>query len=122
MNDRVHLRLRYADAVLTGNDITGVWPRCTAWLIRLALEHAMNQLWTASHPEMAQCPMRAQLLTLGAVVDTDTQHRVSELWRTLSRAGHHHHYELSPTTAELRRWLAEARILVTRLENAAGSP
>ena len=118
MNDGSELRLQYANSLVAGSALVGLWPRCTAWLIRLALEHALNDLWAASHPEIAGCPMRVQLLTLGVAVDAYTQHRISELWGTLSRAGHHHHYELSPTIAELRGWLIEARTLVTRLQKA----
>ncbi|MGH4015687.1 MAG: hypothetical protein ACRDSL_17540 [Pseudonocardiaceae bacterium] len=102
MNSIARRRLDYADALLTGSELAGLWPRCTTWLIRLALEHALNQLWAATHPAIADCTRRAQLLALGAVVDADTQHRVHESWTTLSRAGHHHHYELAPTAAELQ--------------------
>ncbi|MFY9806778.1 MAG: hypothetical protein WAK86_05870 [Pseudonocardiaceae bacterium] len=119
MNAGARLRLDHAERLLTGADLAGVWPRCTAWLLRLALEHALAHLWMSRYPEVNSCPMRAQLLALTKVVDTDTQHRASELWQTLSRAGHHHHYELSPTAAELRTWLAEARVIVTQLDNAA---
>jgi len=49
--------------------------------------------------------------------DADTQHRVCDLWNTLSRAGHHHQYELAPTETELRRWLNEARLLTAQLED-----
>ncbi|MGH3847141.1 MAG: hypothetical protein ACRDS0_37830 [Pseudonocardiaceae bacterium] len=119
MNEGSHLRLKYAGLLLTGSEFAGLWPRCTAWLIRLALEHALDHLWATSHPGVAECPMRSQLLVLRVVVDIDTQYQISELWGALSRAGHHHHYELSPTAAELRGWLVEAQTLVTRLDEAA---
>jgi hypothetical protein len=33
-------------------------------------------------------------------------------WTALSRAGHHHAYELSPTAAELGTWLESVDVLV----------
>jgi hypothetical protein len=121
VNAGARLRLDHAEQLLTGSDLVGVWPRCTAWLLRLSVEHALAQLWASRYPAVNKCSMRAQLLALTKVVDTDTQHRVSELWQILSHAGHHHHYELSPTVAELRTWLTEARLLVTRLDNGTPS-
>ena len=35
-------------------------------------------------------------------------HRAAQLWSTLSRAGHHRHYELAPLVTELRAWLDAA--------------
>lgn len=117
VNTGVTLRLRYAVTVLTA--ATGVtnWPRCATWLIRLALEGALIQLWRSRCPELMECSARAQLLALGKFTDADTQYRVSELWHTLSRAGHHHHFELSPTTQEIREWLHEAADLASRLDD-----
>lgn len=82
----------------------GCWPRACAWLIRLALEEALDQYWANALPEAAFCPMRAQLLLLPAYVDIGTAQRAREAWTGLARAAHHHAYDLAPTAAELRTW------------------
>jgi hypothetical protein len=46
--------------------------------------------------------MRAQLLLLPQFTDPGTVAR--ESWLGLSRAAHHHAYELAPTAGELRNW------------------
>ena len=90
-------------------------PRCAAWLIRLGLEQALDALWQEHNSVLARVTKRAQSLVLGRYVDAETQHRTLALWSVLSRAGHHHHYELAPTVAELRTWLAEARAITDSL-------
>ncbi|WP_300011100.1 hypothetical protein [Pseudonocardia sp.] len=115
------LRLEHAERLLDGPMLAGVWPRCAVWLIRLALEHSLDALWLARSPEVRRCSKRSQLLALGVVLDQATQYRVVQLWSALSRAGHHHHYDLAPTVAELRGWLAETSDIVTRLDVAARS-
>jgi hypothetical protein len=61
---------------------------------------------------MRAVPRRAQLLALTRTVDADIGHRGTELWHTLSRAAHHHAYELSPTGTELRSWHRAVRDVV----------
>jgi hypothetical protein len=118
MNTDIRLRLDHAEELLTRSQLVSIWPRCTSWLLRLALERALAHLWSSRCPALGSCSARAQLLALGRFVDAETQHRVSELWHALSRAGHHHHYELAPTAAELHGWLQEARHLAARLAQA----
>lgn len=115
MNDRARARLEQAEKLLDSDSLGGVWPRCAVWLIRLAVEHEIDALWSRRSPAMTTCTRRSQLLALGLVIDTTLQHRATELWNTLSRAAHHHHYELAPTAAELRGWLADARSLAATL-------
>lgn len=109
-------RLDYAGRLLTehtGN--AGLWPRCSTWLLRLALEHAISAFWLVRQPELLECNMRAQLLALHRFIDQDTAHRTSALWHTLSYAAHHHDYELAPTVTELRNWHQEATHLCINL-------
>lgn len=80
------------------------WPRACAWLIRLALEETLDQYWARELPEAALCGMRPQLLLLPAHAGTSIAERASDSWTGLSRAAHHHAYELAPTAAELRTW------------------
>jgi 3',5'-cyclic AMP phosphodiesterase CpdA len=43
---------------------------------------------------------------------------VRAAWASLSRACHHHHYELGPTAAELERWMLQTKRLVEVLRQA----
>lgn len=119
MNPAARLRLEHAESLLRGRELADVWPRCAAWLIRLALEHALNGFWRARHPELVAASKRTQLLALAAVADGVVQQQATQLWSRLSRAGHHHHYELAPTASELRDWIDEVRTIAERLDNTA---
>lgn len=123
------IALRYlatADSLLREGlaGTAGLWPRACAWLLRLALEAAMGDLWAHKYPAVARTPMRAQLLSLHHIRGLDPQvvARAEYLWVCLSRAGHHHPYELSPTAAELRHWCEDVHMLVLALNQAGGTP
>lgn len=93
----------------------GLWPRAAAFLIRLALEQAIDNFWTAKARQMRECSRHAQLICLRSYLDKATAGRVTELWESLSGACHYHTYELAPTAAELRSWHNEAKELVAAL-------
>jgi hypothetical protein len=114
-------RLAVADRILKEPELVedGAWPRACTWLIRLALEHSLDDFWTGSQPELTEVSRRAQLLTLTRTVDTDLGHRATNLWHTLSRAAHHHAYELAPTGSELRSWHTEVLTLSQTLHSDA---
>ena len=82
----------------------GVWPRATAWLLRLSLEASLRDFWTLRLPEASDCNMRAQLLVLPRYSSPEIARDVGQTWSGLSRAGHHHAYELAPSAAELKAW------------------
>lgn len=109
------LRLHHAELMLSGSTSIDSWPRCATWLIRLALESALRALWQTQRPAVATCSTRAQLLALVKVRGPDVQRRATELWITLSRAAHHHHYELAPSAQEIHGWLRDARELADEL-------
>jgi hypothetical protein len=44
--------------------------------------------------------------------DADLAARAGHAWSALSRACHHHAYELAPTAVELQSWFALVRELV----------
>jgi hypothetical protein len=113
-----------ADRLLTTvvPETRGCWPRACAWLIRLALEQALDDYWARVLPEAAKCGMRAQLLLLPSYVDTGTAERAREAWGGLARAAHHHAYELAPTAAELRGWHALVTQLNADLAARAAAP
>lgn len=114
-------RLDAADRLLRGRGIEGVWPRACTWLLRLSVERTLDALWTSRCPEVAGASRRAQLLALDRFVDTELARDVTALWYALSRAAHHHAYELAPIATELRRWHSEVSAAVDKLEQAASS-
>jgi hypothetical protein len=95
----------------------GLWPRASAWLLRLALESALDGYWTGTAPAVGACrSRRSQILMLSRYVGATGARRVSLLWWSLSRAGHHHSYELALTAGELRHLHAEVREVVLILQ------
>jgi len=97
----------------------GRWPRACAWLTRLALEQALDQFWSRVLPEAVNCGVRPQLLILPQYAGANTAARAAEAWYGLSRATHHHAYDLAPTASELRRWHDLVRTVIAQL-TAAG--
>ncbi len=97
----------------------GAWPRACAWLLRLELEAALDRLWARVRPDVgaATHAQHPKLLMLPAYTGADTARRVSYLWWALSRAGHHHCYELGVTAAELLRFRAELVELIELLQH-----
>ncbi|MEV0611086.1 hypothetical protein AB0I61_32515 [Polymorphospora rubra] len=91
------------------------WQRGCACLTRVALEQALRAYWNRVAPTVARCPMRHQLLALPAFAGTDVAALARTTWHGLSRAMHHHTYELSPTLAELHTWHGDVAILLDRL-------
>lgn len=107
-----------------GSGQPGAWPRASVWLTRLALESALDELWADRLPQARGAPMRAQLLLLPHHVDEAVATRARQAWLGLSRAAHHHAFELAPTAAELRDWHVDVTAVVTALRTAppADSP
>lgn len=101
------------------DDLVGTWPRTAALLGRQALEHSLANFWKATAPGVEETTMRAQLLCLPAYLDEDIARRVRYAWHALSRACHHHAYELPPVATELLGWLDEVEALVSQTAQAA---
>lgn len=59
--------------------------------------------------------MRHQLLALPVFVDEGTAALARAAWYGLSRAMHHHTYELPATAAELGGWLNDTDTVLRRL-------
>ncbi len=113
--------LALADEVLRDHATAwgGSWARAVALLTRQALEAALDQLWRSRRVDLSGVSARAQLLCLGPYLDDDTlAAQVAYAWGALSRACHHHPYELAPTADELARWVATVRCLVHRIGTA----
>ncbi|MEV0332068.1 hypothetical protein [Nocardia sp. NPDC050717] len=111
-------RLEAAEHLLTGSvsDAGGVWSRAVAWILRLALEQAVDELWAQIAPELMRCPMRAQLLALRVYAGPETAGQVGAVWAALSRAAHHLDYEMAPSVTDLRRWRDQTAELARALE------
>lgn len=119
MSHDAYRRLAVADRILKQPELVeaGAWPRTCTWLIRLALEHGFDDFWATYNPDVGKVTSRrAQLLTLSRTVDADLGRRGTALWHALSRAAHHHAYELAPTGAELRTWHSEVLDLTRDLD------
>ena len=97
------------------------WPRAAALLARQALEEALARLFAAKAPGVQHLPMRAQLACLPAYLPSPGLPRdVTYTWHALSRATHHHPYELDPTRDELSSLLAVTARLVAAVDTTTG--
>lgn len=99
---QAHNLLRYFDP-----STAGVWPRAVALLTRQALESGLQSFWLAIAPAVSSCSSRAQLLSLTEFVEEEQAEAARQTWNVLSRACHHHPYELAPTSTELQSWIEE---------------
>ena len=118
--------LSAAEALITTPECgtAGLWPRTAAVLGRQAIEGALRQYWGRREPGLKDCSSHAQFLCLVAYLSKrGLAQETSAAWSALSRACHHHPYELSPTAGELRAWLTTARTFAEEVERqiAAGS-
>jgi hypothetical protein len=85
----------------------GLWPRASAILGLEALEAVLQRLWRHRGLDLQGCTMRTQLICLRRYLeDGGLAARAGHAWSALSRACHHHPYELAPTATELGSWLS----------------
>lgn len=85
----------------------GWWPRAVAWLLRIQLEQDIEDY--LGERGIACGNGRTRLLLLHGYLEPAQVQHVAAAWHGLSRAGHHHAYELAPTQAELRSWAEAVR-------------
>lgn len=84
----------------------GLWPRAAALLARQALEAALDDFWKTKNLDFgAHTGRRQQLICLREYLDPTRAGEIAHAWAALSRACHHHPYELAPTAGELERWM-----------------
>lgn len=98
-----------ARVLLERDDLTesGLWPRAGAVLARQAVEESLRLLWDQVDPHLAAVSMRAQLLCAPERLDPELAGQLAYTWAALSRACHHHAYELAPTLDELNSWIVD---------------
>jgi hypothetical protein len=99
--------------------MVGIWPRAVAVVTRQALEEIIELVLTTRATGVERCSARAQLLCLPEYAPTEAAREASYLWAALSRACHHHPYELSPTAEELETWLSAVERLQDSLWSSA---
>lgn len=107
--------LRAARSLMSAGatQLHGCWPRAVALLGRQALEGALDDMWAQRAPGVQQASRTAQLLCLSTYLEGPELVRgVRYAWHALSRACHHHAYELPPTAVELDGMLAATERLV----------
>ena len=116
----VHSRLRTADQLISdaSADLGGMWPRAAAWMLRIAMEQAIRELWHAVSPQMGRVTVRAQLLVLPKYLGEDAAAEARLLWSELSTTAHHHDFALAPAVQELRRWQGAAHRVAAAVDAA----
>jgi hypothetical protein len=102
---------RLLDDTSTGT--VSVWSRAAAMLARQALEETLRRYWLRTAPGVERLSMRAQLSCLRAYLTAPALAAdVAFAWHALSRATHHHPYELDPTRDELSSLIAATQRLL----------
>lgn len=101
----------YAEQILDGKVALGSsGPRTAALLTRCALEEWLDE--QSASWALTSCPRpsrRSKLVGLEALGDRSAGARARRLWEYLSRAAHHHSYELQPSASEVRHLLKQVR-------------
>lgn len=105
--------LHYADQVLDGTIALGPRAaRTAALLARLALEEWLEEECAAWSSAGEKRPTtNSKLVVLGRTKGVGVGERARRVWHSLSRAVHHHSYELQPSSAEVRHLIGQVREL-----------
>ncbi|OBG78139.1 MULTISPECIES: hypothetical protein [unclassified Mycobacterium] len=106
--------LTYADEVLDGTIAMGPRAaRTAALLARLALEDWLNEASASWSSTAGDNPPTAnsKLVVLSRKRGPEVGERARRVWHALSRAVHHHAYELQPSAAEVRHLVVQVREL-----------
>jgi len=98
----------------------GAWARAAAFLARQALEQAIRQRLIRSYKLSGYPSFKALLLASEVFLGRDLARRAGWSWEALSRATHHHGYELAPTAGELQAWMGTVEEVVGRAERGWG--
>jgi hypothetical protein len=105
--------LDYADEVLDGGIALGPRSaRTAALLARLALEDWLNEesaVWDKGSEKPPTT--NSKLVVLARNRGAEVGERARRVWHSLSRAVHHHAYELQPSPTEVRHLVKQVRHL-----------
>lgn len=96
--------------------------RAACWMLRGALEHAVQNLLIGQGIDVAGATTRSTHLCLQALYLESAPELVRDVassWDRLSRAVHHHAFELSPTYSEVRD-MADTVQRITEFAQPAG--
>jgi hypothetical protein len=105
-----------AQRLLDGEHNLNCWPIAAAILLRCALEISVERHLVARGDVTVGASMRSQLLALAARPgDGDLAAAAAMAWGDLSRAVHHHAYELAPTVGKIRRLGTAVASVITEL-------
>ena len=112
MSERVAF-LDYADRLLDGEFGLGArGPRTAALLARSVLEEWLDEQSASwSSPALGFPTTRSKTVALAAIQGAAVGERTRRVWHALSRAVHHHAYELQPAASEIRHLVGEVREL-----------
>jgi hypothetical protein len=114
MTDQMEL-LTYAEHVLDGTVSLGArGPRTAALLARRAFEDWLDEVsasWLTQVVSDRTPTTSSKLVALGALQGMELGERAKRLWHGLSRAVHHHAYELQPSVAEVRQLVRQVRTM-----------
>jgi hypothetical protein len=91
-----------------------IWPRAAALLARQALEQGIDAYWRSKGMRLDALGTRPQLICLQAYLpDRELAARANDAWSNLTRACHHHPYDLPASPAELQGWLTTVEETLT---------
>ena len=72
----------------------------------LIISRLVDSYWMVRQLPLDSLPTQAQLVCLRVMTPEGTlPAQLHEAWGSLSRACHHHPYELAPTVGELATWI-----------------
>lgn len=110
MSDRGAL-LDYADELLDGTiSLRSRAPRTAALLARCAFEEWLDEQSSPwSVPDGYRPTTNSKLVVLSVRNGAEVGEEAKRLWHGLSRACHHHAYELQPSAAEVGLLVAKVR-------------
>lgn len=115
--------LTYAGAVLDG--AISMPPRraarAAAMLTRLALEDIAQAMCRSVGADLDRATMRSRLICIRILIGDEDADAAETGWIGLSRACHHHAYELTPTEVEVRHLVDVVGSLCDRWPHHGGS-
>jgi hypothetical protein len=83
-----------------------IWPRAAALLARQALEQGLDLFWRGKGLTLDTLATKPQLICLQAYLpNRELAARTNDAWSNLTRACHHHPYELGVGQDELKTLL-----------------